>query len=309
VLTRNRSLSLDSLSVQGSNAHLPDTNVWNRLCKQDEDPAQVLQTLSAKGATFVLSPHTIYELARTFTGSKPTSKEQAIKFFSYIKKFLDAGIPCSKQLMNLVGDEAVAFGQGQTSINPLLSDQDRKVLCEEVDKLAAGNLEARVPEFIQKRTAFAAETRQDQRNHFDGRPELKQHLLTVAEGDLPNWLPAETMTASGVAIISSHLERIAGGSRPPASWSLAFLQSPVSVASSGVVRADLYYNWRAANRGSNPPDLMDDMLHVLQAIYCGLYVTEEPKQNQYANLLLTAATRVEIYDHAQTVSKWLENLP
>jgi hypothetical protein len=171
--------------------------------------------------------------------------------------------------MELVGDEAVAFEQGQTTINPLMSESDRKILCEEVDKLAAGNLEQRVPDFIDKRKAFAAETREDQKNHFDGRPELKRHLLKVAENDLPNWLRAETMTASGVAIISSHLERISGGSRPPAEWVFAFLQAAVSVASKGVVRADLYYNWRAANRGSNPPDLMDDMLHVLQSIYCG----------------------------------------
>src|SRR5215469_5944851 len=136
----------------------PDTNIWNRLSKQDEDPAQVLQTLSAKGATLVLSSHTIYELARTFTGSRPNSKEQAIKLFSYIKKFLETDIPCSKQLMDLVGDEAVAFGQGQDAINPLMSDSDRKVLCEEVEKLAAGNLEQRVPDFIGKRKAFAAET-------------------------------------------------------------------------------------------------------------------------------------------------------
>lgn len=29
----------------------PDTNIWNRLCKQEEDPAKVLQALSDKGAT------------------------------------------------------------------------------------------------------------------------------------------------------------------------------------------------------------------------------------------------------------------
>jgi predicted nucleic acid-binding protein len=81
----------------------PDTNIWNRLWKQDEDPAKVLQALSAMGATLVLSSHTIYELARTFSGSKPNSKEQAVKLFSYIKEFLDAGIPCSKQVMELVG--------------------------------------------------------------------------------------------------------------------------------------------------------------------------------------------------------------
>jgi hypothetical protein len=268
----------------------PDTNIWNRLCKQDQDPDEVLQALAAKGATLVLSPHTIYELARTFTGSKPNSKEQAVKLFSYIKKFLDAGIPCSKQLMELVGDEAVAFGRGQPSINPLISDDDRKVLCEEVDKLAANNLEQRVPDFIEKRADFAADTREGQKKYFDGRQELKDYLLKVAEIDLPKWLVAETLTASGVAIISGHLQRISGGSAPPPSWALAFLQAPVSVASKGVVRGDLYYNRRSANRGSNPPDLMDDMLHVLQAIYYGLYVTEEQKQSKYAHLLLTPAT-------------------
>jgi hypothetical protein len=114
----------------------PDTNIWNRLCKQG-DPDKVLRILSTSGATLVLSPHTIYELARTFTGSKPTSTEQAVKLFSYIKVFLDAGIPCSKQLMNLVGDEAVAFGQRRTSIDPLLSNEDRKELCQGV--ISMGN--------------------------------------------------------------------------------------------------------------------------------------------------------------------------
>jgi hypothetical protein len=285
----------------------PDTNIWNQLSKQNENPAKVLETLSAKGATLVLSPHTIYELARTFTGSKPTSVEQAVKLFSYIKVFLDAGIPCSKQLMNLVGDEAVAFHEGRTNIDPLLSDDDRQILCDEVTKLASGNLEQRVPEFIQKRQAFAADTREAQKNHFEGREKLKEYLLTIPEANLAAWLPVETTTASGIAIISSHLGRISGATPPP-DFSLPFLQSPVSVASKGVVRADLYYNWRSANRGSNPPDLMDDMLHVLQAIYCHFYVTEEPKQSQYASLLLTCATHLAIYDRNSPVGTWLEGL-
>jgi hypothetical protein len=53
---------------------------------------------------------------------------------------------------------------------------------------------------------------------------------------------------------------------------------------------------------------MDDMLHVLQAIYCHFYVTEESKQTQYASLLLTPAMRVAIYDHNSTVGAWLEGL-
>jgi hypothetical protein len=147
----------------------PDTNIWNRLCKQNEEPGEVLQAFSTKGATLVISPHTIYELARTFGGSKPNSEEQAVRLFSYINKFLDSGVPCSKQLMDLVGDEAVAFAQRQPNTNPLIGDEDRNVLREEVDKLAASNPEPRVRDFIEKRRAFAAETRENQKNHFDGR--------------------------------------------------------------------------------------------------------------------------------------------
>jgi hypothetical protein len=66
-----------------------------------------------------------------------------------------------------------------------MSDGD-KVLCEEVDKLAVGNLEDRVPQFIEKRRTFAAETREDQKNHFDERQELKNYLLKIAESDLLN---------------------------------------------------------------------------------------------------------------------------
>ncbi|MGC2741851.1 MAG: hypothetical protein WA672_01595, partial [Candidatus Angelobacter sp.] len=146
------------------------------------------------------------------------------------------------------------------------------------------------------------------KDHFEGREELKQSWVKVPETELPKWLQTETMTASGGAIISSHLSRIAGDSTPPPNWSLAFLGSPVSVASKSVVRADLYYNWRCANRGSNPSDLMDDMLHVLQSIYCHFYVTEEPKQSQYAHLLKGPATRVAIYDHSAPVGNWLEDL-
>lgn len=34
-----------------------DTNIWNRLCRQEEDPIGILRALSAKGATLLLSPH------------------------------------------------------------------------------------------------------------------------------------------------------------------------------------------------------------------------------------------------------------
>jgi hypothetical protein len=89
---------------------------------------------------------------------------------------------------------------------------------------------------------------------------------------------------------------------------LAFLASPIAKVAGGLVRADLYYNWRCANRDSNPQDLMDDMLHVLQATYCNVYVTAEKKQSEYSGLLLTAGTSVATYDGRTPVGRWLARL-
>jgi hypothetical protein len=87
----------------------------------------------------------------------------------------------------------------------------------------------------------------------------------------------------------------------------ALLANPRFRFSRGVVRADLYYNWRCANRGSNPPDLIDDMFHVLNATYCDVYATKDKKQLEYAGLMLTADTRVEIYTSGP-VDQWLLGL-
>jgi hypothetical protein len=82
----------------------------------------------------------------------------------------------------------------------------------------------------------------------------------------------------------------------------------VANVSRAIVRADLYSNWRCANRDSNPRDLVDDMLHVLQAVYSDIYATAEPKQSDYASLLLTPSTKVAIYDNNTRIDQWLLTL-
>ncbi len=50
---------------------------------------------------------------------------------------------------------------------------------------------------------------------------------------------------------------------------------------------------------------MDDMLHVLQAVYCDVYVTADEKQSAYASLLLGPQTRVAIYDGQTPIDLWI----
>jgi hypothetical protein len=224
--------------------------------------------------------------------------------FQCIEKFIKAGIVCSKQIMDLVGDEAVAYFQHQSSIDPLLDATGRAFTLTEVSKLAAGVVEPRVTGFISNRVAFAADSRTDQKDHFVENPAMKTKLTAIPGSALPGWLSAETIATQGQLIISDHLSRI---TRAVFSQSSArsFLSSAIANASKAVVRADLYSNWRCANRNSNPKDLLDDMLHVLQAVYSDIYVTEEAGQLDYAALLLPPSVKVAICDKTTPIDQCL----
>ncbi len=280
----------------------PDTNIWNYLAQRHIDERKLTETLATKNATLVLSAHHVYELARTFTGKAGT--ERGVQLFSSIKKFLDLKVPCSKEVMEFLKEECYVFENGLQRIDPMLDASDHETVRREVDKLARGIVEGRVKEFIAKRTQFAVTTRVEQRDHFTARKTLKRELRAVSESDLFNWLQSVTMTTDGSVILSRHLERMLGPGPTP-DYARRLLLSPASNAARGLVRADLYSNWRSANRGSNPKDLVDDMLHVLQSIYCDLYVTGEPDQAKYAGLLLTTKTKVRIYDGMTPIGQWL----
>jgi hypothetical protein len=125
----------------------------------------------------------------------------------------------------------------------------------------------------------------------------------------PEWLDEQILSLAGQRILAGHIMRIYPDAPPGKvfSYAGALLANPRFRFARGVVRADPYYNWRCAHRGSNRPDLIDDMFHVLNATYCDVYVSKEKNQLEYAGLLLSRATRVEIYG-GSPVDTWLEKL-
>jgi hypothetical protein len=50
------------------------------------------------------------------------------------------------------------------------------------------------------------------------------------------------------------------------------------------------------------------MYHVLNAAYCNVYATAEPKQEEYAGLLLPPYVKIAIYDGNGPVKDWLLSL-
>jgi hypothetical protein len=271
----------------------PDTNIWSYLAQQAVDEEQLVAALRSKNANLVLSAHAVYELAKSFTGKAGSAV--AVQLFSSLKRFLDLDICCSKELKDFVKEECYAYENQLPQIDPMLDSGGCDIIKAEVEKLANGLVGDEVKQFIEKRIQDAATERADQRDHFAGRNQLKQKLLRVPESDLPNWLQTETTTPDGIQIFHEQLTHILG-QEPPPGYARAVLMSLPSHAARALVRTNLYSNWRAANRGSNPRDLIDDMLHILYAIYSDLYVTGESGQQEYASLLLTSRTKVAIYD-------------
>ena len=108
-------------------------------------------------------------------------------------------------------------------------------------------------------------------------------LKSTSTERLKEWLDKEMRSSSAVAILTNHIRR----KFPDAPFDHRTEDAKALLATSmrcstGLIRSDLYYNWRCANRGSVPSDLIDDMYHVLNAVYCDVYATAEMRQPQIA---------------------------
>ena len=287
----------------------PDTIIWNLLCDQGVVPEMLLDSLGAKGATLAVSFHTVYELARNFQHDDEKGNARGRRLFAYLKKYLDLGIPNTKELWELIVEEAYALENSLSEIDPMATAEQCDTTRVEVYKLADGIVEDRVKQFLEQRFRFSEDTKEQQKNHIADRDELKRHLQGISDAALPQWLQAETSNAMGVNMLYRHLVKILPGPQFTLGYAHCLLSYALADASRAIVRADLYSNWRCAKHGSNRRDLIDDMLHVLQATYCDLYVTEEKKQINYAHLLLTPRTRVEVYPCRSTpIDRWLASL-
>jgi hypothetical protein len=280
-----------------------DTNLWNRLLDQGADPTELLAELKRRDATLVLSAQTVYELTRTFHSS-PT---RGMELFRYLMIYIDVGVVGTYDNMDLLRNEVRALYARADSVEAYFNTSEYGLLKSEVAKLAEGNLDDRVSTFIAGRTEFATTSREQQKAHFEKRPDVKERLLAVPKSGLGPWLDEQVHSNVGAAMLTRHLIRIYESTETDAaiSTALGLLQHPASRIAKALVRADLYSNWRCAHRGSNPRDLVDDMYHVLNASYADVYATGEGGQKDYASLLLSQRTRPEFYDDCTNLAEWL----
>jgi hypothetical protein len=290
-----------------------DTNIWNALCDQAVDPSRLGATLAAKGAKLVLSYHTAYELLRAFRGSSAQAPLRGAQLFSYLGGHL-AGehITCAHELLELLGFEMAAVVGRIPAPDPFVARRYLAGMISEVRRLAGGDFSAEADAFVSDRLRLSSVARSGQRSHTEARPDMRDKLRAISADKLGAWLMDSTAAArpTALSLLSDKIRyRFSEATlNDSLLYARALLESPRYRTAKALIRADLYYNWRCAHRGSVPKDLYDDMYHVMAAIYCDAYVTKEPAQAQYAHLLLTQATSVHIYTPEVPIDQWLESL-
>jgi hypothetical protein len=279
-----------------------DTNCWNDLCDQNVDSQNFQKRLASRGVSLVLGVHILYEV------SKSSDETRRKRLFTYLREFVEPPSLCVLDNMHILHTEAEALAGRPFVIDPFLPKVSRTSLVRELESLSNGEHSNEANVFIGERINFASKTRFGQAQHLQNRADIKDKLMAISPEALEPWLRKESMGLTGAALLAGHLERLFPGISEKAAIerALGLLAPPAKRFARGVVRADLYYNWRRATRGSNPKDLIDDIYHVLNAVYCDIYATGNIKQEEYARLLLTSNTKVVVRPNSVPVEQWIE---
>ena len=282
-----------------------DTMLWNELCDQNVDAAALISALTAQGKRLVLGAEAMYEMAKTFK-SNPTRGKQ---LFAYLKTFTDQGIQGVRDNPRLLLAEADAAMNGtKVDVDAFWDPVNQANMQREIEKLSNGIVDKKAEDAIESRTKLAATERADISSHYGGKSALKARLSRVSPTDLPKWIVKEAKRA-GRFILKQHLAKLLPGGQPRqiAIAATRLLSNRRFRLSQAVVAADLYGNWRTANTGSMPRDLLPDLDHVVTASYFDVYATKELSQAKYAPLVL-GKTKIAIYDATVPIAKWLESL-
>jgi hypothetical protein len=282
-----------------------DNNIWDQLCDQRVEPKAFMDVLAAKGYTLVISFHSVYEFGRLFATDDATLQARGRRLCAYVKRFLDLGMPCMKEFWELIVAEAYAFEKGLSSIDPMATPEQSAQTNIAVTELATGIINDRVRPFLEQRLQFAKDTRDQQKEHLAARNQLTGNLKVIAEMDLADWMRKETITPEGAnTLYKKFIKRLGPGPTPENVLNL--LKLPMAEAARASVRADLYYNWHCAQYGGLRLDLTDDLLHLVQAVYCNLYLSEDKSQARYGPRILTPRTHIEIYpDRKIPIEQWI----
>jgi hypothetical protein len=280
-----------------------ETPLWNELYDQNVEPNGLLRNLQQRNACPVISTQLVSELAGTFRSKRlkdPLARGSSL--FSYLLRFLGAGVPCLKMNSQLLQDEAMAITGEIPGFNALLCPDDYTRMVAEVEKLSRGIIETPVLTFLANRANLAKASRSDAIDFTNQRPELKGACGTATfEEYFQSAHPADPLR-----VLRGHLADEFPATSPEVltEVAIAMIRNPSCRVAHTMVRADMYVTWKAGRAGALGRDVMDDCYHLVNASYCDVYATKDKPQAQYAQAVV-GPTQVRFYDGDVPVSEWL----
>jgi hypothetical protein len=287
-----------------------DTDLWNALHYSGVDPDAMVRRLAAENAYLAPGTHSFYEMAKSFASEKNDTRKCGKELFSQFRRYFQLETHPVKDNAELLAREMWALKLGKSAPEVRIDQNDRATIIRQADRLAKGEVCDLDRTMIQEQKDSASATRDRQKAFLDKRPDIAGALRSVNIDQLPSWLESAATGRDGVQILTHQIR----GRFPEvplnevAEYALALVALPSMRYSRAVVRGSLYYNWRCANRDSVPKDVIDDIYHILNSVYCDIYATGEAKQAEYAHLLRAPNTRVATYDRSIPVDEWLESL-
>lgn len=288
-----------------------DTNLWNALFNQRVHVDALLDSLGKRDVRLVLSDESLYELAKTFLRENSTGKHHATELFIYLKGFIARSIPIAKENMDAVAAEMQSLQWMAREVFPFINASDYETVRAMVEHLATGQPSGEEVERINRRIAIRDSDRSGISCFFEANPSLKRAYQTITADQFSGWIAQEARTIRATQYIASQIQQYFPDQ--PASEIAEYAQflqaATANRISLGLIRRNIYINWRCAHRGSVPRDLFADSTHIVNANYCDVYGTGERGQAEYASHLLTASTRVCVYDSTTApIDNWLHSL-
>jgi hypothetical protein len=286
-----------------------DTNMWDALFDGGVQPEQFVPRLAKANKRLVLGLHAFYESARIFQSPRPDAQTRGKALFEFLNRYLDANVLCAKDQSELLPAEMLWLKEGPERVEFFYPRADRDKIVAECRRLASGEQSELARQFLLDQDNFAIQATKGIMAFMDAKPELRKQLSKIAPEELESWLRKESVSIRGHSNLARHIHlRFSEVLENEISeYAVALFSPPMKRFARGLVRADLYLHWRYARFGAIPKDLTHDVYHVLNASYCDVYVTADPKQ-KYAPLLLTSNTKVAAWERNVAVDGWIESL-
>jgi hypothetical protein len=278
-----------------------DTMLWNRLFEQAVSPGALTHTLNERGWEVAISPHVMYELAKSFRGKRPSSQTKAVPLFVYLERFLEFPIAYVKQVPDLLREEIKAANGQIPRIDPFYRDSERDRMTSEIRHLAAGHVDPRFDVLFAYRSGQVTQFRVTapersakwelwKRNNldlsFERFCEMSQRVFA---SDMMRRHISDVM-----ALPPKGVKRLAQ----------KMLSAPRFRFSRALINANIYLDWLTFQDRAIPRDVLDDFYHIENAAHCDAYATDEPGQEIAANAILHA-TEVRIHDKKTPLLEWL----